>query len=66
MPFWTGEKFMKAKSQSVRKRLIGAKLLGFDTSRWRRPPAEQGKDGGLSVRSKTVSTKAGVKCKIQA
>jgi hypothetical protein len=52
---------MKRKSQSIRKRLIGAKLVGFDTSKWRFPAAQQGKDGGLSA-SKTVSTKAGGKC----
>ncbi len=52
---------MKRKSQSTRKRLIGAKLVGFDTSRWRFPAAQQGKGGGLSA-SKTVSTKAGGKC----
>ena len=52
---------MKRKSQSIRKRLIGAKMIGFDTSKWRFPAAQQGKDGGLSA-SKTVSTKAGGKC----
>jgi len=41
--------------------LIGAKLVGFDTSKWGFPAAQQGRDGGLSA-SKTVSTKGGGKC----
>jgi hypothetical protein len=52
---------MKAKSQLIRKRLIGAKLIGFDTSKWKIPVVPQDKDGGVST-SQIVSTKAGGKC----
>ena len=52
---------MKPKSQSIRKRLIGAKLIGFDTSKWRIPAVQQGKDGSVSA-AQIVSTKAGGKC----
>jgi hypothetical protein len=56
---------MKSKSESLRKRLAGAKLIGFDTSKWREPGVRQAEADRSAERSKTVSTKAGIKCKIR-
>ena len=53
---------MKPNSQSVRKRLIGANLIGFDTSIWKNLPKRDVKNGGKAgQRSKVLAAKAGTK-----
>jgi len=53
---------MKPNSQSLRKRLIGANLIGFDTSIWKNLPKRDVKsDGRAGQRSKVLAAKAGTK-----
>jgi len=53
---------MTTKSQSLRRRLAGANLIGFDTSIWKNLPKRDVKNGGKAgQRSKVLAAKAGVK-----
>ncbi len=52
---------MTAKRHSPRQRLVGANLIGFDTSVWKSLPARNAKSGAKGQRSKVLAAKAGVK-----
>ena len=53
---------MTTKSQSLRRRLAGADLIGFDTSIWKNLPKRDVKsDGSAGRRSKVLAAKAGTK-----
>jgi len=53
---------MTTKSQSLRRRLAGSNLIGFDTSIWKDLPKRDVKNGGSAgQRSKVLAAKAGTK-----
>ena len=53
---------MTTKSQSLRRRLAGADLIGFDTSMWKNLSKRDVKNGGRAgQRSKVLAAKAGTK-----